>query len=77
MVDGNHHHCNSQDVFFGQDGNGYVSTSELKFVMAKLDVHFTDQVREVFGENDFLRIMICASGPSMGATAFYFKIPEL
>ena len=26
-----------------QDGNGYVSTSELKFVMAKLDVHFTDQ----------------------------------
>ena len=30
-----------------QDGNGYVSTSELKFVMAKLDVHFTDQVREV------------------------------
>ena len=47
MVDGNHHHCNSQDGFFGQDGNGYVSTSELKFVMAKLDVHFTDQVREV------------------------------
>ena len=36
-----HYHCNSQD------GNGYVSTSELKFVMAKLDVHFTDQVREV------------------------------
>ena len=27
-----------------KDGNGYVSTSELKFVMAKLDVHFTDQV---------------------------------
>ena len=41
MVYGNHYHCNSQD------GNGYVSTSELKFVMAKLDVHFTDQVREV------------------------------
>ena len=27
-----------------QDGNGYVSTSELKFVMNKLKVHFSEQV---------------------------------
>ena len=27
-----------------QDGNGYVSTSELKFVMTKLDVFFTEAV---------------------------------
>ena len=26
-----------------QDGNGYVSASELKFVMSKLKVHFTEQ----------------------------------
>merc|ERR1711953_26342 len=28
---------------FDKDGNGYVSTSELKFVMNKLNVHFTEQ----------------------------------
>ena len=27
-----------------KDGNGYVSTSELKFVMNKLKVHFSEQV---------------------------------
>ena len=32
-------------LFFDlQDGNGYVSTSELKFVMNKLKVHFSEQV---------------------------------
>ena len=35
-----------------------MSTSELKFVMAKLDVHFTDQVKEVFSENYFVGMMI-------------------
>lgn len=30
---------------YPQDGNGYVSTSELKFVMNKLNVHFTEQVQ--------------------------------
>jgi len=27
---------------FDKDGNGFVSSSELKFVMSRLDVHFTD-----------------------------------
>ena len=30
-----------------QDGSGYVSFSELKFVMTKLDVHFTEEVNLV------------------------------
>ncbi len=30
--------------FNTQDGNGYLSTSELKFVMSRLNVHFTDKV---------------------------------
>lgn len=34
-------HSKSFDL---QDGNGYVSTSELKFVMNKLKVHFSEQV---------------------------------
>ena len=36
-----------------QDGNGYVSTSELKFVMSKLKVHFTEQeLQEMILEAD-------------------------
>ena len=31
-----------------KDGNGYVSTSELKFVMNKLNVFFTEQVSFFF-----------------------------
>jgi hypothetical protein len=34
-------------VMCGQDGNGYLSTSELKFVMTRLNVHFTDTVRGI------------------------------
>ena len=31
-----------------QDGNGYVSTSELKFVMTRLNVYFSeDELQEV------------------------------
>ena len=32
------------EIFCCKDGNGYVSTSELKFVMNKLNVHFSEQV---------------------------------
>jgi len=38
---------------FDKDGNGYVSTSELKFVMNKLNVHFTEQeLQEMILEAD-------------------------
>ena len=40
-------------IIVTQDGNGYVSTSELKFVMSKLKVHFTEQeLQEMILEAD-------------------------
>ena len=36
-----------------QDGNGFVSTSEIKFVLAALGVHFTDdELAEMVQEAD-------------------------
>ncbi len=38
---------------FDKDGNGFVSSSELKFVMSRLDVHFTDdELNEMILEAD-------------------------
>ena len=38
---------------FDKDGNGYVSTSDIKFVMNNLDVHFTDdELNEMVLEAD-------------------------
>jgi len=38
---------------FDKDGNGYVSSSELKFVMSRLGVHFTDdELNEMVLEAD-------------------------
>ena len=38
---------------FDKDGNGYVSSSELKFVMSKLGVHFSDdELNEMVLEAD-------------------------
>jgi len=38
---------------FDKDGNGYVSGSELKFVMSRLGVHFTDdELNEMVLEAD-------------------------
>ena len=38
---------------FDKDGNGYVSSSELKFVMSKLGVHFSDdELQEMVLEAD-------------------------
>ena len=28
---------------FDKDGNGFVSTSEIKFVLSKIGIHFTDE----------------------------------
>jgi len=38
---------------FDKDGNGFVSSTELKFVMSRLDVHFTDdELNEMILEAD-------------------------
>ena len=38
---------------FDKDGNGYVSRSEIKFVMSGLGVHFTDdELQEMVQEAD-------------------------
>ena len=38
---------------FDKDGNGYVSATELRFVMGKLGVNFTDEeLTEMFAEAD-------------------------
>ena len=43
---GNYLDTNAITATCKQDGNGYVSTSELKFVMTKLDVFFTEAVSD-------------------------------
>ena len=41
------------DLMIFQDGNGYVSTSELKFVMTRLNVYFSeDELSEMVGSKD-------------------------
>ena len=54
-----------------------MSTSELKFVMAKLDVHFTDQVKEVFSENYFFGMVICVGDAAFSSCNYIYCIQEL